>query len=168
MPRQKRAETIYISEVPRLLAEWDFGKNDGLGFKPDCVASKSDKKVWWRCQKGHSWQSSVGNRSVGKGCPYCAGHLASEDNNLSLSHPELCAEWDYAKNNGEIPGHFLPCSRQKVWWKCQKCGYEWAAMILSRTQSGSGCPHCARQEMKPRKYTIPRKRVVAEESSPTY
>lgn len=34
-------------------------------------------------------------------------------------------------------------TRQKVIWKCSKCGYEWNAVVLSRTRSRSGCPSCA-------------------------
>ena len=55
---------------PILAAEWDYESNDGL--TPMDVLPKSDKKVWWKCQYGHKWQSAVKNRSNGCGCPICA------------------------------------------------------------------------------------------------
>lgn len=154
---------------PELAMEWDHEKNKGL--TPEDVMPRSDRKVWWKCEKGHSFESSIGNRSQGKGCPYCAGHRVSAERNLLLVYPKLCEEWNYDRNRGNTPENFLPYSKQKVWWKCQKCGHEWEVMILSRTQSGSGCPNCARQEIRnriwarPRKCTVLRKRAVAEEAS---
>ena len=37
-------------------------------------------------------------------------------------------------------------SQKKVWWKCNKCGNEWEAVIYSRI-SGSGCPKCGRDKV---------------------
>ena len=54
-----------------LLEEWDYEKNE---IKPTEVVAGSHKKVWWRCKKGHSWQSFIYNRTRGFGCPYCSGH----------------------------------------------------------------------------------------------
>ena len=58
-------ETLY----PALAKEWDYDKNNGL--TPNKVRPFSKKKVWWKCSKGHEWQSMVSNRSHGSGCPYC-------------------------------------------------------------------------------------------------
>ena len=35
-----------------------------------------------------------------------------------------------------------PKSTKKVWWKCQKCGHEWQAVIASRAK-GTKCPLCS-------------------------
>ena len=59
-------------ERPDLLAEWDYEKN-ALVCSPDEIATCSNKKVWWRCSFGHSWQATVNNRINGTGCPYCSG-----------------------------------------------------------------------------------------------
>ncbi len=56
---------------PSLANEWNYEKNNGL--TPEDVTPGSDKKVWWKCSKGHEWQSTVGHRHRGRGCPYCAG-----------------------------------------------------------------------------------------------
>ena len=55
---------------PILALEWNYNKNDGL--TPAEVMPNSDKKVWWKCNKGHEWQSTIGHRNHGRGCPICA------------------------------------------------------------------------------------------------
>ena len=54
---------------PNLLKEWDYDKNV---IKPDEIMHGSGKKVWWKCNKGHSWEAVISNRVSGSGCPYCS------------------------------------------------------------------------------------------------
>ena len=42
---------------PELAAEWSPLKNGVL--KPSDVLSGSNRKVWWRCSKGHEWQAEL-------------------------------------------------------------------------------------------------------------
>ena len=61
-----------LTSYPHLVNEWHPTKNKEL--TPKDVTSKSDKKVWWLCPKGHSYNSVIKNRTLNKsGCPYCAG-----------------------------------------------------------------------------------------------
>jgi len=53
-----------------LLREWDTEKNAPLS--PESVARTSTARVWWKCEKGHSWQTQVSSRAKGtSGCPLC-------------------------------------------------------------------------------------------------
>lgn len=54
---------------PKLSLEWHPKKNKNL--KPFDVGPYSNKKVWWLCHRGHSWESTVNNRSNGNGCEKC-------------------------------------------------------------------------------------------------
>ena len=56
---------------PFLANEWDYEKNNGL--TPSDVLPNSNKKAWWKCQKGHEWQATIAHRTSGTGCPYCSG-----------------------------------------------------------------------------------------------
>ena len=57
------------SQRPELLKEWDYEKNGDL--KPTQVIAHNDKKLWWICCNGHSYQSTIKRRKRGLGCPIC-------------------------------------------------------------------------------------------------
>ena len=136
------AEKKYVIDNAELMAEWNWEKNNELGFDPKLLTVGSGKKVWWKCSKGHEWQATIDRRSQGKGCPYCSGRNAIKgENDLQTVNPALAKEWNYDKNNGLTPTDVLPSSNKKVWWKCGK-GHEWQAMIRSRNDA-RGCPYCS-------------------------
>ena len=55
---------------PEIVSEWNYEKNGNL--LPNQVTAKSNKKVWWICNKGHNWQARISNRIIlGRGCPKC-------------------------------------------------------------------------------------------------
>ena len=91
-------------QFPEIAAQWDSEKNAPL--MPSQVTSGSNKKVWWKCNKGHEWMAVVASRT-GKtkiGCPYCAGRLVSAGvNDLASLFPDVAAEWDAEKNEGLLP-----------------------------------------------------------------
>lgn len=61
-----------ISTVaPMLAGEWHPTKNGA--FTPQDFTMWSNKKVWWQCQKGHEWQTTISHRSWGRRCPVCFG-----------------------------------------------------------------------------------------------
>ena len=124
---------------PELAKEWNYVKNDGL--TPMDVFPSSNKKVWWRCQRGHEWQSIINARNKGVGCPYCSNKkILPGYNDLVEVNPELAKEWNYEKNGDLTPEMVAINSGKMIWWKCQK-GHEWKARIYSRNK-GSGCPIC--------------------------
>ena len=136
------AEKKYVIDNAELMAEWNWEKNDKLGFDPKTLTLGSDKKIWWKCSKGHEWQATIGSRNRGSGCPYCSGRKVFEGyNDLQTVDPTLAKEWNYEKNNGLTPTNVTPSSNKKVWWKCSK-GHEWQATINSRND-GCGCPVCS-------------------------
>ena len=131
---------------PDLANEWNFEKNDVL--TPIDVTPGSNKKVWWKCSKGHEWQATISNRNRGNGCSYCAGKKVLKGyNDLSTFYPQVADEWNY-KRNGEItPSTVTFASNKKVWWICKKCGGEYESYINNRTRKGVGCPYCSGQKV---------------------
>ena len=124
---------------PALATEWNYERNSGL--MPMDVLPNSNKKVWWKCSKGHEWQSTVANRNNGNGCPYCLGRYAVKgENDLQTVNPAIAKEWNYEKNDDLKPEEFTANSNKDVWWKCSK-GHEWHASIANRNK-GNGCPVC--------------------------
>ena len=65
----------------------------------------------------------------------------AKENNLTITHPELCKEWDYEKNVGLTPDMVTCSSDKKVWW-LGNCGHSWQTVVHARTRSKSGCPYC--------------------------
>jgi hypothetical protein len=57
---------------PELCKGWDYNKNK---FGPENYTKSSHKLVWWKCEKNHSWQCAINNRTSKNktGCPYCSG-----------------------------------------------------------------------------------------------
>jgi hypothetical protein len=59
---------------PELAAQWHPIKNGDLTAHD--VKVKSNKRVWWICEKKHEWEVSVSDRSQYEtGCPICSGSL---------------------------------------------------------------------------------------------
>lgn len=135
------------NSMAELLESWDAEKNGGLTPREVSYGS-SARKVWWRCERGHSWQASPYSRTSGSGCPYCTGKLVGAGvNDLATLYPALAGEWDYEKNAPLTPGEVSVGSHRKVWWRCGN-GHEWQALIKSRV-SGAGCPVCANRVAAP-------------------
>jgi hypothetical protein len=64
-------EDSLVAVYPKIASEWDTVKNYPLTV--DNTSSGSNRRVWWKCSRGHSWITSVHNRT-GKnqnGCPIC-------------------------------------------------------------------------------------------------
>jgi len=137
-----------LTTNPQLAKEWDYEKNkglkNGLGMDistPDKVKELSSQKVWWLCEKGHSWQASIRDRAKGN-CPYCSGNRVLEGfNDLATVNPELAKEWDYTKNKKLLPTMVTFCSGAKVWWRC-KYNHSWQSTVANRSY-GNGCPVCS-------------------------
>ena len=134
-----------ISENIKLMKEWDWAKNDSLGFNPYKLKSRSNKKVWWKCGAGHGWEMSIDRRTMGRRCLYCARlKVLPGDNDLATTHPHLAKEWDFVENDPLTPNDVTSISIKRVGWICNKCGHKWKTKIRYRTINGTGCAECAK------------------------
>lgn len=149
---------ISLAEArPDLAAEWNHKKNGIL--KPEDIAHKSGKKVWWiQYDKNpvndklikFEWEDTVIHRSVdGRGNPFKSGHkILKGYNDLQTVNPELAKQWHPTKNGNLKPADVTAYSRKKVWWLLSyddaKTGkhfdFEWKAAIYGR-HDGNGCPY---------------------------
>ena len=137
---------------PDVAAKWNYGKNGNL--TPNMFSVSSNEIVWWMCSDcGKEWKSSINSMTAkGRfGCPECSkiqkGKTftklrVKQRGSLAENMPELAKEWHPTKN-GELTPYDVTAGRFKpVWWKCQKCGYEWQSSPNNR-KKGIGCPCCA-------------------------
>ena len=59
-----------------LLNEWDYDKNGKI--TPNTFSYGSNKKVWWKCKNGHTWNTRISVRTKQKSiCPICNRGLKS-------------------------------------------------------------------------------------------
>lgn len=113
-----------------LKSQWMEEKN--LPLTIDSVSAGSNKKVWWKCEKGHEWEAVIKGRSHGNGCPYCSGRLAIQgETDFGTLYPLYAQQWHPTKNGELTPSNVTPRSAKKVWWQCEK-GHEWEGSIVNR------------------------------------
>ncbi len=129
------------------MKEWNWEKNNALGFFPDKLTCGVDKKVWWQCNKGHEWIAAINKRVIGRNCPVCSNKLIIKGtNDLTTTHPKLVKEWDYEKNVDINPEEVSFGSTKNVYWLC-KLNHSYKASICDRVR-GNGCPYCAGKKIK--------------------
>ena len=152
----KRAESnAHVKEVPfeRSLAGVysDIEKywSDKNAVSPKIIYAKSRKYITLICKKHNNEYSvradSLSNTYINnRGCQYCEGKIPVKgENDLLTVEPDICKDW--SDKNDNSPDEYTVHSNAKVYWKCNKCGNEWIAMINSRTGvNRTGCPICNR------------------------
>ena len=148
LPGENDLETLY----PAVAGEWHPTRNGAA--KPSAVTPYSNRKVWWVCGQGHSYQAVVAARTMhGSGCPYCAGRKVLPGfNDLATVAPKTAAQWHPTLNGRLTPEMVTAGSRKKVWWVCGE-GHVWKAAVYSRTgRQKCGCPVCAGKVRRERRY----------------
>ena len=131
-----------FSKRPDLIKEYDFEHNVGIDYKKLGIGSHLG--VYWKCAKcGYSYKSRIDNKTHGKGCPCCAGRVVVKGiNDLETTNPEIAKDWHPTLNGNLKPNQVTKGQRLKIWWKCQKCGNEWADTLNHRSSSRRECPEC--------------------------
>ena len=126
---------VDLTDFPNLLEELHPKESGRIDFR-------SSQRCWWECPKcDHEWQTSIGNRKNGTGCPSCAGKVATPSNCLAVTHPALAAEWHPTKNT-LTPSQVVAGSNKRIWWECKNCQGAWEVRVVER-YTGSGCPTCS-------------------------
>jgi hypothetical protein len=115
------------------------------GWDPTKYRAGSKKRLSWKCELGHIWQSTISNRRK-SGCPICSNRIVQAGfNDLKTTHPELATEAD-----GWDPTKITAGSAKKLGWKCPY-GHSWQAVCFSRVKGNKGkglsCPVCSNQKV---------------------
>lgn len=125
-------------QKPEMAKQWHPSKN--VNLTPFDVTKSSNKRVWWKCEKGHEWAAIINSRKS-NACPCCIGRKVCDDNCLANVNSELAKEWHPTRNGNLTPFMVTSGSQKKVWWICNH-GHEWQAQVNVRNK-GSGCPYCS-------------------------
>ncbi len=133
------------SQMPEIADEWSERNSPLL---PTMVTPFANKKVWWKCNKGHEWYTLISTRSGGSKCPYCSGQILLKGfNDFATTQLQLAEEWS-DRNLPLTPDMINEKSRKNVWWKCRECGNEWKSVVYARIK-GTTCPVCADRAVLP-------------------
>lgn len=124
------------------MMEWDYDRNNELEFFPEKISIGSNKKVWWKCKHGHSYDMRITQRMRGQGCPFCSNRRVLKGfNDLASSHPEIMEQWDFEKN--AISPHTITYgSHENIWWKCS-VGHSFQMPVNKKISRNSICPVCS-------------------------
>ena len=66
MPHPSKSLATLLPELGKF---WDYEKNHPL--TPEHFTAGSNRKVYWKCRKGHSYQKTIESRAKAVGCPVC-------------------------------------------------------------------------------------------------
>jgi hypothetical protein len=136
-------ELSLFDAYPTLKSEFDADRNIGPE-KP--LSYGSTKKYWWRCQQGHSYQSSPNLRVNGTGCPYCSNQkVLIGFNDMATTHPDLAKFLDEEKSKVRAT-EVIAGTGKKLWWLCEK-GHSSEANGDKRKNSPAACPFCVNKEV---------------------
>lgn len=130
---------------PNLVEEWHPTLN--AEFLPTNVLAGSNTKVWWRCKRGHEWQTALRNRKLGAGCHYCTGQIHTEGlNDLATLYPEVAKTWHPSLNGTLTPRQVSANSNKYVWWLCEM-GHATRTKVNNKTSLGRSCGVCANKTL---------------------
>ncbi|MBO4496448.1 MAG: zinc-ribbon domain-containing protein [Clostridiales bacterium] len=104
------------------LKEWDAEKNTLI---PSDISTHSTKKIWWKCEKRHAWQTTVVQRINGANCPQCSHFIGGSKRRkpvINLDTGEIYGGVLEAQKRTGIYNIYSVCKGKK-----QKAGgYRWA------------------------------------------
>lgn len=134
---------------PKIASQWDYKRNGNK--RPEMYSFGSAVYAYWICKKPgvckcHRWKASIHHRtSDDTGCPFCNSGKICPHNNLTITHKDLCEEWDYENNGNKRPEMYSYGSTEIIGWKCLGCKFKWKVSINQRTGKDTFCPKCAKR-----------------------
>lgn len=134
----QRRPNLLKTKYPELYTQLDKEKNAGIDL--DKLSAGSHKKVWWTCEKGHSYLSTVYSRTSGRNCGICSKRVVVPGvNDLLTTHPDLLKS--ISPNNTIPPETVTSGSAKKLLWVCDN-NHEWSAQVKNIV-AGYWCPTCS-------------------------
>lgn len=139
--RYATVENNLLLAYPEVAKQFDSIKS---ATTPDQITPKSNRKFWWKCSEGHSYQTTPSKKTredLPYGCPFCSGYQIDETNSFGHLFPEYAKEF-LTEINGVDP-YSVSCGRSTRYaWKCSEAGHTFYASIADRTRRGDGCAYC--------------------------
>lgn len=127
---------------PDVYAQLDLDRLD----KDIVLSQGSNRKVWWKCSQGHTWDDTPTHMVRGKSCPVCLGRrVVLGTNDLATTHPVVAALWNSHRNK-VLATEVSATSSKEVWWVCSQ-RHEWQARVKAMSEAKSPCPYCSNRQL---------------------
>ncbi|WOJ94259.1 zinc-ribbon domain-containing protein [Congregibacter variabilis] len=108
--------------------------DDGKPFS--AIPEDSSVICTWRCPGGHEYRASRTSHRSSRGCPVCAGSVATR-------MPGLLRYWD-DKKNALSPLDVSAYDRERYFWRCEN-GHSFARAPYRVLATGHRCQECRRE-----------------------
>lgn len=135
---KNRLSTLY----PEVAASW---APRNLPLTANDVSYASGRNAWWICSVcEYEWEACIRDRISNKtGCQQCRNRHHGQNALLSISYPNVAAEWHPTLNTDIDLSTTTFGSSKKAWWKCSACSHVWHMTIAARTGTTMRkCPEC--------------------------
>lgn len=145
--RKAAYDTSFAYVNPLAAGWWDYFMNsyENIG-SPDDYLPNSKKQAWFKCPYGHVFKTRISTINATLSCVECKHELLAK-NNIMITYPELCMEWDYNLNGNLKPEQFTEGSRMRIWWHCSNPRHNsFMQSIVSRTHHHNKCPQCTHRK----------------------
>ncbi len=144
---EKRYRRMLINTHPELLQYWDYELNE---LPPRTFSEFSNRKVWWKCDNGHSIFMEIYHFSrEGFHCSYCNEiKVLKNYNDVLTYYPEMEVIWDIDGNNGLMPDEVIYSSTYYYNFICNK-GHKWTRPIKKVVQNNFTCDYCEGRKLLP-------------------
>ena len=121
-----------------------FGKLVVISMADDYISPSGHRLSRCNCQCDCGKTTIVNMSGLVTGSTKSCGCIANS-RGLLKDHPEYMCKYDYEKNKNLDLSKLTVASSKKAWWKCDKCGNSWPAVISSQTnlKKDHGCPYCS-------------------------
>lgn len=139
VPRINDVPTLF----PALANDYDPAANPGIELAT--LAAGSNTVVSWKCEAGHTYQMSIGDRTRGGGCRLCPkGERALRT--LAKVRPDLIPEFHPTQNAPRTPTDITVGSHVQLTWVCPR-GHKYE-QSADRRNAGYDCPFCSGQRFQ--------------------
>ncbi len=108
----------------------------------------SNKRFWWKCARGHSFEVDIANRVDKRGCKECNkrvdGFLHVDDIEMSCANnPAQVKAW--SNINTLTPDLVYQNSKNKYYYNCRKCGHLYHTRPIRMKKGLTSCKYCGKK-----------------------
>lgn len=121
-----------------------FGKLVVISMADDYLSPSGHRLARCRCLCDCGNTCDVNMSALVTGATRSCGCI-NNSRGLLKSDASVMQKFDYERNQNVDLETLTTCSNEKVWWKCDKCGHSWLAVVSSQTDKKKhhGCPYCS-------------------------